>query len=148
MPKAHIPPKLAAPSDSTPILDALFLQKAVKIEIASATPAAGISSETARLKPEGSPPRMDRQWIGAPEWRERWAECANHHSRLQVLKKMDRQLGVSVVDRRKVRGTLEWKLGLATDRRASAVVAAGAGISPSRVRQLRMDYVEGRLFKK
>ena len=135
-------------SPTPAVLEELFRAKATQVEIASSTPAARIASETARLKPEGSEPRLEKGWIGASEWKHRWRECENNHSRLEVLKKMDEQLGVKVVDRKKVRNTLEWKLALASDKRASAIVAKEAGVSPSRVRQLRMDLVAGRLWKK
>jgi len=146
--KRNMHPSLLARSDATPALRASFAQKRTKIEIAACIPAARISSEISRLKPSSSPPANLAGWIGVTEWDERWESCYNHAERLNVLSQMDEQLGIQHVDRSEVRGTLEWKLRLAKDPRASAIVGSEAGVSPSRVRQLRMDYVAGKLFEK
>jgi hypothetical protein len=148
MKKKQYPKKYYATTASTPLLDASFVQKATKIELAAGISASSIGSETARLKPEGNPPTGERRWTTAVQWRERWTECVCHAERFDVLRAMDKQLGVQVVDRSRVRGTVEWKLRLAKDKRASAVVAATEDISASRVRQFRMDLAAGRLFEK
>ena len=142
------PKALRIPSDPTPILNASFAQKRTAVEIAAGISAARISSEISRSKPVSSPPRKMKGWVGGVEWQERWNACINHLERLRTLAEMDEQLGIQAQDRSRVRGTLEWKLRIAKDTRASAVVSVDEGISASRVRQLRMDYVSGKLFER
>lgn len=142
------PRSMRIPSEPTHALNASFAQKRTRIEIAAGISAARIGSEISRLKPSTSVPRGLRGWVSGPEWQERWDACINHLERLRILAEMDEQLGIQHVDRSQVRGTLEWKLRIAKDTRASAVVAAEEGIGASRVRQLRMDYVAGKLFER
>ena len=144
----NAPKALRMPSNPTPALSASFAQKRILIAIAAGISAARISSEISRSKPVSSAPRKMKGWVGEIEWQERWDACINHLERLRTLAEMDEQLGIQAQDRSQVRGTIEWKVRIAKDTRASAVVAVEEGTSASRVRQLRMDYVAGRLFVK
>lgn len=137
---------LDAKRSAAPILRRLLLQKCTLISLLPGIRAARIGSETARLKPGSTAPTGTQIKLPA-EWHEEFEACDTDRERLGVLKRMDRVIaehsrGTRLEQRR---GTREWKLRIATDTRASAIVGLEYDISASRVRQLRMDYVAGRL---
>lgn len=131
---------------SPPILTRLLAQKCTELELLPGIRAARIASETARLKPSGSEPVGDRRMLPA-HWRARYDRCTTNGERLDVLRQLDQYIaahrGGTRLEQR--RGTVQWKIAVATDERASAIVALDYGISASRVRQLRMELVAGKL---
>jgi hypothetical protein len=134
-------------SSAPPVLERLLRQKLTEIELLPGMRAARLGSETARLKPSGSQPVATDNGRTPESWRLEWEECATNAERLDVLRRIDKQLsqqrGGSQLSAR--RGTREWKLAIARDTRASALVAIDHGISPSRVRQLRGELISGKL---
>lgn len=134
--------RMLRPSAAHPLLERLLRQKCTELELLPGIRAARIGSETARLKQGSSEPTGSGG--RTPEsYRLEFEECSTDAERLNVLGKLQRHInaarGGSLLAER--RGTPEWKRAIATDTRASAVVAVEYGISASRVRQLRMEHV-------
>jgi hypothetical protein len=129
-----------------PVLARLVAQKLTELELLPGIAAARIASETARLKSRGSDPTGDRRKLPA-QWRAEFDRCTTNGQRLKVIVRLDRAIaqerGGTRLDQR--HGTVQWKIAVATDERASALVAVDYGISASRVRQLRMELVAGTL---
>jgi hypothetical protein len=134
-------------SPCPPFLARLLAQKLTALELLPGMSAARIGSETARLKSVSTAPTGEGYMRTPESWRLEWEECETNRQRLSILRKLDRivQEGKGVSELADRRGTREWKLRIARDTRTSALVAIDHGISPSRVRQLRMDLISGKL---
>jgi hypothetical protein len=133
-------------------LDYLMEHWCRKLAFLAVSPAQRIEgSETARVKPGSTSPRPVEDLAGAfrSDYERAKSRGASTTHLLEVVKgAQDAWLAVAYGPApERVRGTLDWKIAVASDQRPSHVVARAYGISPSYVRKLRGLKREGRLSK-
>lgn len=143
-------PLLDARSECTPHLARLAASGINQLALLPGIRAARISSEISSSKPGSSPPTGHVFGPTPAERRDQFNRALTHRQRLEVIQQINRQIaqargGTELSERR---GTVEWKLAIATDDRTSALVAVDYGISASRVRQLRSEMIRGELTKR
>lgn len=130
--------KLKLKSEAPELLNALMRQACAEIELVSQTSAARIGGESARSKPGGNPPKGSTN-KGLDEIRSAYRKAESNWDRLKAIQRAQRLRdtlrGKPKLERR--RGTHAWKLSIANDTRASALVGADFGVSASYVRKLR-----------
>lgn len=130
--------KLKQRTPAPEVLNAFMRQTCAEIELVSQTSAARIGGESARTKPGGNPPRGSTN-KELDELRSAYRGAESNWDRLKVIQKAqglrDRLRGRPRLERR--RGTPAWKLAIANDTRASALVGDDFGVSASYVRKLR-----------
>ena len=102
-------------------------------------------NESARQKPGSVPPKGARDDVGA--FRRQYAEATTNRGRLSVLRAVQDRINMMryAPSAEKVRGTLDWKVAIATDPRPSHVVGSQYHISGSYVRVLRKALRDGEL---
>lgn len=120
----------------------------------SEAPAGAIASEdataeagSAHVKPSGSAPPKVSDTAG--KLAKEWQGATTNRRRLRLLWEMQRALEEARYSpsRDRVRGTLDWKIAVATDERTASVVGHVYGISARQVRTYRAAHRAGTLAR-
>lgn len=139
-------PSLSIKSEPEPRLIKAMQSLLIRLALVSQVRAARIDSTGSHPKPTSAPPRgapLDLPRVLA----KRFWDCDNNRERLIVIAEAQRLLRMAKLPPPKalIRGTREWRLAIATDKRISLEVALTYDVSSSYVRTLRGRLQAGKL---